>query len=401
MAGDDMLVFYPTTVTAPVRANRYVAFDRLRGLIMVLMAIDHASFYIARTHASEDWGRLPPFYASHAGSTVALAFVTRWITHLCAPGFFMLMGAGMVWLGKARQKDGWSHARIRKFFITRGLILLVINQFVENPAWLLGILSAGGPQSGPPDLPGGGSAAFVVMAVISALGLVMIFWSFLIEAPSLVILAVSAVAMAASVRMTPPVTEAATLFPVWQRLLFVPGHTNFIEVVYSFVPWLVPAGLGIVLARVVVRKPPMLLPVAAAGGAALLVAFVAMRSAIVGDPHAPLQGIIGFLTVTKYPPSPAFFSVTLGLDLLLLAFFTLTVAARWLSPLEVYGRSPLFFYLLHLYVFGVLSFAFRTGASFPVMYAVWAAAVAAMYPLVKSYGRFKASKPVDSAWRLL
>ena len=98
---------------------------------MVLMAIDHASFLVARVHAYEGW-------AFPAGPVT----ITRWITHLCAPGFMMLLGAGMVWLGKARQKAGWSHAEIRKFFITRGLILLVIQHFVENPAWILGILTA-------------------------------------------------------------------------------------------------------------------------------------------------------------------------------------------------------------------------------------------------------------------
>lgn len=368
---------------------------------MILMAIDHASFYIARTHVSEDWGHLPPFYAGHAGGSVMLSFITRVITHLCAPGFFLLMGAGMVWLGKARQRDGWSHARIRKFFITRGLILLAIQQFIEIPAWGLGLLSSQLPGSPMGQLPGGGSDPFLMLIVISALGVAMIFWAFLIELPSIVILGVTALALAASVWMTPPVTEVATLFPVWKRLLFVPGHTNFIEVVYSWVPWLVPAGLGILLGRVVAKQPGKTLMVSVAGGIALVAAFIVIRSAGVGDPHLPLPGFIGFMSLTKYPPSPAFLAVTLGVDLLLLAALTISVSARWLAPLEVVGRSPLFFYLLHLYVFGVLSFAFPTGTTFPVMYAVWAGGVIAMYPVVKRYGRFKASKPVESTWRLL
>lgn len=394
-------MFYPTAMTEPVMANRFTAFDRLRGLIMVVMAIDHASFFIARVHASEDWGRLPPFYEAHAGGSIMLSFVTRWITHLCAPGFFMLMGAGMVWFGKSRQKLGWSHARIRKYFITRGLILLVINQCLENPAWLLGLLSGRAGLSAPPDLPGGGSDPFLMMAVISALGAGMIFWSFLIELPSIAVLAVSALALAASVMMQPPITAAATIFPVWQRLLFVPGHSNFIEVVYSFVPWLTPAGLGIVLARIAYKKPGRTMLLGVAGGVVLLIMFVVMRSASQGDPHLPLPGFIGFMSVTKYPPSPAFFSATLGIDLLLLAMFAATAAMRWLTPLEAFGRSPLFFYLLHLYVFGIASFAFPNGTSFPVMYAVWAVAIVAMYPACRWYGRFKASKPAESVWRLL
>ena len=89
------------------------------------------------------------------------------------------------------------------------------------------------------------------------------------------------------------------------------------------------------------------------------------------------------------------------MNLLLVAALTATVRARWQSPLEAFGRSPLFFYLLHLWVFGLLSFAFPAGASFPVMYAVWAAAVVLMYPACLRYAGFKASKSPDSALRLL
>jgi len=83
---------------------------------MIVMAIDHASFFIARVHFYEAWSTFPAEPVT----------VTRWITHLCAPGFFLLMGASMVWLGKARQKAGWDHGRIRWFFIKRGLVLLAV-----------------------------------------------------------------------------------------------------------------------------------------------------------------------------------------------------------------------------------------------------------------------------------
>ena len=155
---------------------------------MVLMALDHASFFIARAHPYESWAGAPPFYYAHAGAGVALAFLTRWVTHLCAPGFFVLMGAGMVWLFNARLKAGWSRARILRFFVTRGLILLVIQHLLENPAWLLGVLSAAGPAA---PAPGGGVNLVFHLGVISALAAAMIFWAFLIEMPAVVVLAVS------------------------------------------------------------------------------------------------------------------------------------------------------------------------------------------------------------------
>jgi uncharacterized membrane protein len=382
-------------------AHRFVAFDRLRGLIMILMAIDHASFFIARVHAFEAWATVPPYYGPHAGASVAVSFVTRWITHLCAPGFFMLMGAGMVWLTTNRQQNGWSRARIRRYFVTRGLVLLVVQQLVENPAWLLGVVSAK-PALASINPPGGGVDFILHFGVISALAAGMIFWAFLIEMPSVAVLGVSAAALAASVWMTPPVSDYGTLFPVLRLLAFVPSHANLVNVLYPWVPWLAPAGLGIVLARVVTRRPGSTAVVGGALGASLVVSFVVMRAAAFpfAEPHAPLPGFIGFMSLTKYPPSPAFLAATLGADLLLLAAFTATAKLAALAPLDVFGRTPLFFYLLHLWVFGLVSCAFPNGASFPLMYGVWAAVLAAMYPACMWYAKFKNRKPVDSMWRL-
>lgn len=364
-------------MTQPVTANRFTAFDRLRGLIMVLMAIDHASYFIARVHASESWADAP-----HAST------ITRWITHLCAPGFFMLMGAGMVWLGKARQKAGWTHAQIRSYFLKRGLVLLLIQQVVENPTWVLGDVSISPSLANLHPSPGGGSDFFLHLAVISALAAAMIFWSFLIELPSVVVLAISGAALGVSVWMTPPATEVATLFAPWLRVLFVPGHTNFINVLYPWVPWLAPAGLGIIVGRIVYKKPGKTIVLGGAMGVGLLVTWAALNFA-------------GWGFFTKYPPSPAFLSLFLGVDGLLLAVLAATSSIVGLRPLEVFGRTPLFFYLLHLWVFSLLSFGFPNGTSLPVMYLVWAVAVVAMYPACVWYAGFKNAKPADSLWRLL
>jgi uncharacterized membrane protein len=224
-----------------------------------------------------------------------------------------------------------------------------------------------------------------VLLVISALAASMIFWSWLIELPSVVIAAVSGAAMAATWYFMPPPSEAATLFPYWRILLFTPSHHNFLQAVYSWVPWLAPTGLGIILGRIIYKKPGKTAIIALAGGAALVAAhFIVGHSA--------------YGAFYKYPPTPAFLTITLGIDLLLLA--VLTIDRLPLAPLEVFGRSPLFFYLLHLYVFAALSLLFRHGTSYPVMYAVWAAGILVMYPMVKKYGAFKAAKPVDSMWRL-
>jgi len=376
-------------------AARFDDADRLRGLIMVVMAIDHASYFIARVHPTEIWAYPPPYYAT------TLAFWTRWITHLCAPGFFLLMGAGMAWFSASRADAGWTRGQITRFFVTRGVLLMIIQQFVENPGWLLGELSAASGRSPTPRLPGPGGDVFVVLSVISALGAAMIFWSWLTAARSIVIGVISTAALAGSALLTPSPDQASAAFSVPTRLLFVPGQTGVLATLYSWVPWLAPAGLGLLLGRALSRRRGQHAAIAAAAGATLVGLFAILRGAGVGDPHEPGPGLIGFLTVTKYPPSIDFLAVTLGLDLVLLATLSLNVAERLTRPLDVFGRVPLFFYLLHLYVFGALSWFFRHGTTFAVMYLVWAVAVIAMYPICRRYAAFKAATPITSRWRLL
>jgi uncharacterized membrane protein len=362
---------------------------------MVLMAIDHASFFIARVHAAETWAA-PGEYAS------TTAFVTRWVTHLCAPGFFMLMGAGIVWLAEARRRDGWSATRIRHFFLKRGLLLLVIQHVVENPAWLLGMLSAAeGAGAQPPAVGGGPDGVFLAFAVISALGFAMIFWGLLNRVPAWLVAALTAAAFVAGWALTPEASQSAVEFAVPLRLFFIMGTTAPVAVAYPWVPWLVPAGVGILLGRAILADPTRAGRSLAWIGVGLIAVFAALRAAGLGDYHQPGPGVIGFLNLTKYPPSLGFLLVTLGVNLVLVAILARVRIPAIASSLEVFGRSPLFFYLLHLYVFGAVSWAFPRGTTWFVMYVVWAAAVAAIYPACRWYARFKAGKPVDSFWRLL
>jgi uncharacterized membrane protein len=346
------------------------------------MAIDHASFFVARVHPFETWANPPPYYES------TTAFLTRWITHLCAPGFFLLMGAGMTWFATARRAAGWTTARVRRVLITRGALLLFVQQFIENPAWLIGIVTASPAAAARTSFPGGTADAVLVFAVITALGVALLFWALWIDAPSPVIWTVTLAALAASVLLTPP---AATPALPW-RWFLLPGVTGPTHVVYPFVPWLVPAGLGVLMGRYLPPRLPTI-------GIVAVAAFVVLRALSLGDPHPPQPGAIGFLTLTKYPPSLDFLLLTIGLDLMLL--WTLQRAGgSWLAPLEVFGRVPLFFYLLHLYVFGLASVFFPNGSSFAVMYTIWALALVLMYPLCRWYAGFKARQPIDSHWRL-
>ena len=361
---------------------------------MVLMAIDHASFFIARVHPAETWATPPPYYDS------AAAFLTRWLTHLCAPGFFMLLGIGIVWFAESRRAAGWSSARIARFYVTRGVILLLVQHLIENPAWLLGILSMDpAVEATQAVLPGVKGNIMIALAVLSALGVSMIFWGAAWRAPLWVIVAVSVGALWLTRLLVPDPSAAAQPIPVWQLLFFVPGQGNILQNMYPWVPWLVPAGVGVALGRVFLREPARIPVIAGQAALAGLGTFLMLRLTGLGEFHAPVPGVIGWLTVTKYPPSEAFFALMLGLDFALLAAIARWRTA-WMSPFEVYGRVPFFFYLAHLWAFGALSWAFPSGTSRLVMYLVWAAVVAALYPACAWYARFKFAKPPTSTWRM-
>ena len=104
MAGAESI---PESTSRVTTAQRFVSLDAHRGLIMVLMAIDHASYFIARVHSAEFWGMALPIYSS------VFWFWTRWVTHLCAPGFFFLMGVGMIFFADARRKAGCQGEALR------------------------------------------------------------------------------------------------------------------------------------------------------------------------------------------------------------------------------------------------------------------------------------------------
>jgi uncharacterized membrane protein len=328
-----------------------------------------------------------------------VAFLTRWLTHLCAPGFFMLMGIGIVYFAESRVAAGWTPWRITRFLATRGAVLLVVQHVLENPAWLMGTLSVDpSVEATMPAVPGPGGELMLGFAVLSALGVAMIVGSVLWRASDRLLWLLSAVVLIVSRDIAPGVSAALSPQSVWMQLLFVPGHTGILQNLYPWVPWLFPMMVGLMAARVIRTDFAWITGTIAWRGAGLIGLFVVFRW-FGGDPHPPSGGLIGWLTVTKYPPSWAFFALMLGINLILLSALA-RWPARWLAPLEVFGRTPFFFYLAHLWIFSALSWFFPMGTSFSVMYLVWAVVVAALYPMCARYAHFKFAKPATSLWRL-
>jgi uncharacterized membrane protein len=378
---------------------RLNALDAQRGLIMVLMAIDHASYFIARTHSAEFWGVTLPSYPN------AFWFWTRWITHLCAPGFFLLMGIGMVLFAVSRRKAGWSENRITEFFLIRGVFLILLQLFVENPAWSFGdMFMAPGAMTFRGGIPGAGSGEDLYLGVLSALGGAMVFWALMRRASSPVIALISLAAIFATQWVTPDRNHVSFHYAPYLRVLIIPGYTKGWTVFYPLIPWLGVTGLGLLFGRFLHRESFRVGRIAAWTSAGCLILFILVRSiGTFGNLNDVPPGWMGFLNVVKYPPSLSFLAITLAVNFVLIALWMplkSTLQSRF-HPFLVFGRAPLFFYLLHLWLFALLGRLFTGGSSLVTMYLVWLLGLAILYPLCFKYSHFKNRKPVTSLWRFL
>ena len=374
-------------------SGRIVALDGMRGLIMVIMALDHAALFIAGIHPEEFWGIHMPAYKG------ALGFLTRWITHLCAPGFFFLMGAGIVLFAASRHTAGWSQGRITRFFMVRGGLLVLMQLLIENPAWLLG---AGKGEMARKVLPGGGDVVMIHLGVLYGLGISMMVIAILRRAPGWCVALVSAGAILAPQVLLPGAESAALRFTPWLRMLLIPGQTGIMQCFYPLLPWVGITGLGVLFGRALQKDRESTMRSLPLWGGVGLAAFIGLRvGGGFGNFHAAGEGWTGFLAVTKYPPSLAFILLTLGINSLLL--FALSRMGPWLNnrnhPLTVFGRSALFFYLIHLYLYGLTGLLFHEGVSWGILYLVWIAGLVILYPLCRSYGTFKRRRALDSIWR--
>jgi uncharacterized membrane protein len=361
---------------------------------MVLMAIDHISYFVARVHPSEYWGLALPQYSD------ILAFLTRFLTHPCAPGFFFIMGTGMILFASSRRKIGWSEGRIRRFFLLRGLMLIGLELMIINVAWLLGLISSRVDFFKPG--PGGGGDLALVFLVLSALGFSMIFSSLLLRTGPAITIAVGFGATLATQLLIPSAENVHVLYSPLIRLLMIPGQTGFMSVMYSIIPWLGICCLGMGFGSILIKNRKRAFQMALYTGIVFLLLFFVVRSlGGFGNFHPPEAGTIGFLNVTKYPPSLSFVFLMIGINLLFLVLFEKAGPGlqKWGKPLLIYGNTALFFYVLHMYMLAALSFAFPYGTKIPLLYPFWLLLLVLLYPMCKWYGNFKRQTPPESVWR--
>ena len=376
------------------KSERLLSLDGLRGVIMIFMALDHANYFITKIHPGEFWGVALPQYHS------ALEFLTRFVTHICAPGFFFLMGAGMVLFAESRENMGWSKGRIVRFFTVRGLLLIAFQFLLENQAWRLGYI---GGETRTVTPPGGGGMPDYYFGVLYALGGSMMVAAVLTRLRWFWLILISLGCVLATEALTPPARDAHVLYSPVARMLLIPGYTNWIIVFYPLIPWLGITLLGLVFGKALLKDRVRSFHGALIAGLGFLLLFPVLRWATGFGSFHPFDGTgwISFLNVTKYPPSLTFILITLGLDFILLYLLQRAGEGigKWGRPLITFGRTPLFFYIVHLYLFALLGFLFPKGTTTAVMYPFWAAGLVILYPLCRWYGHFKLRTAPESVWR--
>ncbi len=372
--------------TAPTAA-RDGAIDRLRGFVMLLMALDHARDFFGD-------GRRDP---TDLATTTPMLFATRWITHYCAPVFVFLAGTA-AYLSYARHG---SKKEIAKFLASRGAFLVLLELTVIRVGWFFDL-----------------TWRFTALQVIWAIGCSMLFLALLVALPSRLVGAFGVFVIAT--HNTLDHFDAKSLgMPRFLHSvlhahgLFEPFAGKKVFVVYPLVPWIGVIAAGWAFGEIMRKSPDERRRTVVGLGAAITAGFVALRALnMYGDPHRWLhqdslaKNVMAFLNLEKYPPSLDYLAMTLGPALLLLVAFERANGAGG-RVLELFGRVPLFYYILHLYLlhaaaglvayvaFGSQIFgrAFFEGggvrASLPWIYVAWAIAIALLYPMCRWYDALK------------
>jgi uncharacterized membrane protein len=343
---------------------RLSSIDTVRGAVMVLMALDHTRDFFSSAAGID---------AMDPSHTWPALLLTRWVTHFCAPIFILLAGTGAYLSHKPK-------AELSRFLLTRGLWLVVLEVTVVGLAWTFDPFYY-----------------FRMLQVIWAIGWCMVVMSVLVYLPTSVIAAIG-IAMIALHNLMDHVHGGFFWDVLHEPHAFEWAPHHRVRVAYPLVPWIgvIAAGyaLGALMERPDRRRWLLIM------GGAMVAAFVALRwTGVYGEPKPWIpRTALQFLNCTKYPPSLLYILMTIGPGLLALA----ALDGQSGGPLEVFGRVPLFYYVMHLYLIHSLRwiwslFVATPGYDLPIVYAVWIAVVLMLYWPCLWYSRLK-SRRRDLVW---
>jgi uncharacterized membrane protein len=394
------------TVAAPklLKHSRIVSIDLLRGIVMIIMALDHVRDYFhydAFLHSPTDLNK-----------TNGFLFFTRFITHYCAPVFVFLAGISAHIYGSKRNKRALCF-----YLLIRGLWLVFAEFFIITFGWTFN-----------PSYP------IFNLQVIWAIGISMIILAALIYMQKQYIFVTALVLIAAhNLLDTVHVPGKSIVNFCWSALHepadFVAGRFN-IFVRYPIMPWVGITALGYCFGSLydagydaVKRKETLLYT----GFGAILLFIMLRFFNFYGDAaHWSAQkntlfSFLSFLNVTKYPPSLLYILVTLGPAIIFLALAEKPLN-RFTEKVSVFGRVPFFYYVLHLYAIHLLAIfgAVISGYHWSVMilsnrinrvtalkgygfnlllvYLVWLTLILFLYPLCKWFDRYKRKHQAEKKW---
>lgn len=394
----------PLARTAAARP-RIDAVDLLRGLVMVVMVLDHTRDFFhsdAWVYPPEDLARTTP-----------LLFLTRWVTHFCAPVFVLLAGTGAM----LQRQRGASAAEVSRFLLTRGLWLVVLELTLVRVGASFNLDFVG---------------FFGVFQVIWVLGVSMVVLAALVHLPTPLIGAIGIVMVLGHNlldRFAVTVDAAPTALQQLWFVLHQPGPVSVLGlpgyVLYPLVPWIGVMAAGYALGTVYAWAPERRQRLLVQLGLALTAGFVVLRTVnLYGDPvpwtaqpRGAVFTVLSFLNTSKYPPSLLFLLMTLGPALVALAVFERTRRGALGEALVTLGRVPLFFYLLQWYIPHLMAilaglaagqpvgWQFRNpsdlltsppsgvGFGLPMVYVAWLSALVVLYPLCARYAEVKRRNP--------
>jgi uncharacterized membrane protein len=377
--------------------NRITTIDVTRGLVMVIMALDHVRDLLHSTALTQS--------PTDLTTTTAPLFLTRWITHLCAPTFVFLSGtSAYLVLSKKQHADS-----ARRFLRKRGLVLILLELTVINFAFWFDI-----------------QFRSMLLQVIYAIGGGFIILSLLskLSAKQVGIIGLVIIGGHNLLQFVPPIENPtgkfiSSLFFQVNFFQLTPGFA--VLVAYPLIPWLGIMLVGYAFGEIIKQPMNIRKPILLRYALVFLTLFVVIRFVnVYGDPapwaiqKSPLFTFLSFINVTKYPPSLQYDLLMLGIALLILwlADGADNVLARILT---VYGKVPMFYYILHWYAVhllmiamtllqgygfadiqaGTLNFGRPAGAGVDLgmVYLVWLGLVVALYPLCRWYGRYKPTHP--------
>ncbi|MFC5410502.1 DUF1624 domain-containing protein [Larkinella bovis] len=386
-------------------ATRILSIDVVRGIVMVIMALDHTREF---THKNG-------FFYNATDLTTATPgiFLSRWVTHFCAPTFVFLSGVSAFLMSRKMTKP-----QLSIFLLTRGLWLMLLGITVVNFVMWFDI-----------------TFSVIALEVIWATGLGMVVLSGLLFLPHRLLLMLGLLIVFGHNALDgisfPPGTVADVLWSMVHRPNFIPVTPRFtLLILYPVLAWIGILILGYCLGELYGKSFDSQTRrhwLVRLGLSAIGVFFLLRALNVYGDPvpwsvqKTPFYTVFSFFNVTKYPPSLLFTLITLGPGLLLLSWLE-KQQVKWKDFFVVYGRVPLFYFVVHFLLVHTLAvlllladgvpwsqinFQNRTGGMMPdhglpleAVYLVWIGVVLVMYPLCKWYGRLK-SRSRSPIWSYL